>query len=96
MTELIRLVKDSLTDDSNVTWDMFRVLAVASIAVGFALEAWSIGHGKTFSMQEFGIGVGALLGGVGVALRLDKTTPVSESHTTTYKQESTITKDELK
>ena len=72
---LQRFIRESLTDESNVTWDAFRILAVASILVGFVLQAASVAQGKPFDMQAFGIGIGSLLAGVGVALRLNKEDP---------------------
>lgn len=73
MNPIANILKELMTSDDNVTWDVFRSLAVASIVVAFFLEGYSvIWQGKTFDMQAFGIGVGSLLGGVGVALRLNK------------------------
>jgi len=67
-----RLVRESLTGDDNRTWDVFRILALASIVVGFVLETVATLSGKPFDMQGYGIGVGSLLAGAGAALKLNK------------------------
>jgi len=73
MQPILTALKVLMTESDNTTWDVFRCLAVASIVVAFALEVYSVvSQGKPFDMQSFGIGVGSLLGGVGVALKLNK------------------------
>lgn len=69
------VIRQLLTESDNVTHDLFRYLAVGLVAAGVALQALALYYGRTFSMQDFGIGSGALLAGVGVALGLKKDLP---------------------
>ena len=61
-----------LTESDNRTHDIYRYLAVGSIAVGLGLNVYAVVKGQPFDMQAFGIGTGALFAGVGVALGLKK------------------------
>lgn len=73
MKQMLDVLRVLMTESDNTTWDVFRCLAVASIVVAFSLEVYSVvSQGKAFDMQSFGIGVGSLLGGVGLALKLNK------------------------
>lgn len=69
------ILRQLLTESDNVTHDLYRYLAVVSIAVGLGLSIYSVIKGQPFDMQTFGIGVGSLFAGVGVALGLKKETP---------------------
>lgn len=67
------VVRQLLTESDNVTHDLYRYLAIGSILTGLGLQIYAIGwRGQTFDMQTFGIGIGALFAGVGVALGLKK------------------------
>ena len=66
------LLRQLMTDSDNVTHDLYRYLAVISIAVGLSLSISSVVKGQPFDMQTFGIGVGSLFAGVGVAIGLKK------------------------
>jgi hypothetical protein len=66
---------DMLTESDNSTIDAIRVLALVSVIIGLALQIWVVVRWfgpapQPFDFQNFGIGVGALFGGVGVALKL--------------------------
>ena len=66
---------DMLTESDNSTVDAIRVLALISVIIGLALQVWVVVRWigpapQPFDFQAFGIGVGALFGGVGVALKL--------------------------
>ena len=68
-------LKQMLTESDNATFDAVRVLAVLAILVGLALQVWVvirwIGPApQPFDMLTFGTGLGAVFGGVGVALKL--------------------------
>ena len=65
-------IRQLMTDSDNVTHDLYRYLAVISIAVGLSLSIYSVVKGQPFDMQTFGIGVGSLFAGVGVAIGLKK------------------------
>ncbi len=69
------IVKQLLTESDNVTHDLYRYLAIASIITGLALQVYSIvDRDQVFDMQTFGIGIGTLFAGVGIALSLKKET----------------------
>lgn len=69
------VVRQLMTESDNVTHDLYRYLAVLSILVGLGLAVYSVGwKNQPFDMQTFGVGVGALFAGVGVALGLKKET----------------------
>ncbi len=69
------LLQHLLTESDNVTHDLYRYLSVAAIVTGLGLQIYAIGwKGQLFDMQTFGVGVGALFAGVGVALGLKKET----------------------
>ena len=66
---------DLFTESDNETADALRVLALISVIIGLALQIWVVVRWfgpapQPFDFQNFGIGVGALFGGVGVALKL--------------------------
>lgn len=64
-------LNELLTESDNETQDVFRWLAVASVLVGLGLMVYAVvWKSQPFAMMEFGTGIGALLAGVGVALKL--------------------------
>lgn len=64
-------IRQLLTGKDNQTQDLARWLAVASFAVGLGLSIYdTVCRGHPFSLQEFGLGVGALFVGVGAAIKL--------------------------
>lgn len=71
LTEIFRQL---MTESDNRTHDLYRYLALLSIVVGLGLNVFVVVKGNPFNMQDFGIGVGALFAGVGVALSLKKET----------------------
>lgn len=67
------VIRQLLTESDNVTHDLYRYMAVASVVSGLALQVFAVGwRGQPFDMQAFGVGTGALLAGVGVALGMKK------------------------
>lgn len=67
------VLQQLVTESDNVTHDLYRYLAIASILTGLGLAVFSVvGKGQVFDMLNFGGGVGALFAGVGVALGLKK------------------------
>lgn len=69
------ILRQLLTESDNVTHDLYRYLALVAILVGLGLQVHACGwKGQAFDMQTFGIGIGALFAGVGVALGLKKET----------------------
>ena len=63
-----------LTGADNVTHDIGRWLAGLMGLTGLGLQAYCTFTGKPFDMQGYGVGCGALVTGVGAALRLKETT----------------------
>lgn len=72
---LREFLSQMMTESDNITHDLYRYLSLVSIVSGIGLQIYAIvfGH-QNFDMQTFGIGVGALFAGVGVALGLKKDT----------------------
>lgn len=67
------VLRQMMTETDNTTHDLYRYLALASIVVGLGLQIFVIGwRNQPFDMQTFGIGIGALFTGVGVALKLKR------------------------
>lgn len=65
------VARQLMTESDNVTHDLYRYLALLAIATGLSLNVFAVGwKGQAFDMQAFGVGVGALFAGVGVALKL--------------------------
>jgi len=63
------------TESDNQTHDLTRALAALSICIGLGLQVYAVcWHGEKFDMQTFGVGTGALFGGVGVTLKLKRET----------------------
>lgn len=72
-----RVFKQLLTESDNVTHDIYRYLAIISIVTGLTLMVYAVVvKGQLFSIQDFGIGVGVLFAGVGVALGLKNETSI--------------------
>lgn len=68
----MKIVKQLLTESDNETADLYKYLALLSVAVAIALSIYSVIQGQAWDAQSFGIGVGGLLAGVGVAVGLKK------------------------
>ena len=68
----VKRVKQLLTESDNETHDIFRWLSLASVAVAIGLSIYSVVQGGLFDAQSYGIGLGGLLAGTGVAIGLKK------------------------
>ena len=66
------VARQLLTESDNTTHDLYRYIALFSALSGIAFQGYAIFKGQTYSIQDFGVGMGALLAGVGVALGLKK------------------------
>lgn len=66
--KLIQLI----TGDDNVTLEPSYFFAALAFLVGLGLEIYSVVYGKTFDMQAYGIGAGALLTGLGLSDKFRK------------------------
>ena len=70
------IFKNMLTESDNVTHDLARYLALISVLVGLGLSIYAVGwKGQQFDLQSFGVGMGAMFTGLGVALKLKPETP---------------------
>lgn len=56
-----KFTKDSLTVANGVDYDLGRVLWALAFLVGVGLEVFCVITRRTFDLQQYGIGVGALL-----------------------------------
>lgn len=65
-TQLLQVI----TGDDNITIEPAYLWWAVSILVGLALEIYAVVFGKTFDLQAYGIGVGALLAGAGFGKKL--------------------------
>lgn len=69
--------KDMLTGIDGESYDILRVLALASVVNAMALQTYVVvWKGQPFDMQSFGVGLGVVFASVGAALSLKaKTEP---------------------
>lgn len=74
---MMKLFVDILTGIDGESFDIIRVLALVSVAMALALEAYVvICKGQPFDVQAFGIGMGAVFAAAGAALAMkSKTEP---------------------
>lgn len=71
-----KFTKDSLTVANGVDYDLGRILWALAFLVGVGLEIFTVITHRTFDLQQYGIGVGALLMAGGASLNLKaKTEP---------------------
>lgn len=62
-------LQQMLTGKDNVTIDFARVGAVGALAAGVVYAGIDVvAHGHGFSFSDYGVGVGAILGGGGLAV----------------------------
>lgn len=68
MNEIVRQI---FTESDNKTHSIYKYLALACIASAIGLEIYVVGwKGQPFDMQAFGVGVGSLFAGTGVAIKM--------------------------
>ena len=73
MDSLKHFLTHLFTEADNNTFDLTRILAFISIIVGLSMVVFSVvKNSQPFIFQDFGIGVGALFTGLGVALGFKK------------------------
>ena len=70
------ILRQMFTESDNQTFDLYRLISFVTISVGLFLSFWSVMNGQEWKFQDFGIGAGSLLAGVGVAHGLKKESPV--------------------
>ena len=74
LSVLKKFIKDCLTGIDSESYDIGRVMWAIAFLVGIALEVFSVYAGHSFDLQQYGIGVGALLLAGGGALKLKSNT----------------------
>lgn len=72
---LLKFLRQIFTEPDNKTFCMVKVLAAVGSVQYLGLSVASYVQHATFDPQAYAVGLGALLGGVGVALGLKKDTP---------------------
>lgn len=73
MDSLKKFLTHLFTEADNNTFDLTRILAFLSIIIGLSMVVFSVvKNSQPFIFQDFGIGVGALFTGLGVALGFKK------------------------
>lgn len=72
-----------LSGADNITLEMFRMLACASVLIALGLEVYAVVFVKVFDLQAYGIGLGSVLLASGGALRLKEGPPPVSSLTQT-------------
>ena len=65
-------LRQLVTESDNRTHDLVRYLSAISVLAGIGLTIHSVYKGQPFSIQDYGIGIGSLIGGIGAALGLKK------------------------
>lgn len=66
-----RIITCMMTESDNRTHDIYRYLSVLAVLIGLGLMIYAVGwKDKVFDMTEFGMGIGALFTGAGMALKL--------------------------
>lgn len=73
-----KILKDIFTLANGEDYDIGRVLWALSFLVGLGLEVYCTVAVKAFNLQEFGIGVGALLVAGGYSLKVKASTEPGE------------------
>ena len=61
---------DLITGDDNATLEPAYCWWALAILVGLGLEVYAVLSGKPFDLQQYGIGIGALLAGGGFSKHL--------------------------
>ena len=64
-------IKQHLTLSDNNTYDLVRVLSIVAFAQFLGSELFVVYKSVSFDAQAFGIGLGAVIAGVGVALKFN-------------------------
>lgn len=75
-------IDDALTETNNHTYDIVRILALTGAVQYLGLNLYEVIHmSKDFDMLNFGIGLGSVFAGVGVALKLKPETKSDQDAT---------------
>lgn len=70
--KLSQLVNDIITTTAGDSVDIARVMGLIGFAIFLGLAIYTVvGQHQPFHMQDFGIGFGGVVGGTGVAIKLN-------------------------
>lgn len=61
-----------LFGDDNENTSTFHFIAVIAFICGIALQIYCVIKGNRFDLADYGLGIGALLSGLGLGKKLDK------------------------
>ena len=79
MAKIFEWVRQLISGKDNTSPDATKIIALLAGMQGLFLQGWEVvAKGAAFDMQSFGIGVGALLTTLGVALGLKKDDPADK------------------
>lgn len=67
---MLEQIKQAITGDDNTTIEPAYLWGGVAFLIGLGLEIYSVTQGKTFDLQGYGIGVAALLSGLGLGKKL--------------------------
>jgi hypothetical protein len=69
------VLKQLLTGKDNETHEIARWLGTVAFLVGIIMSCYSVIYkGQPFNIQEYGIGIGALIAALGAAIKLGEET----------------------
>lgn len=78
MQSVFKFLNDTLTGIDGESYDIGRVLWALAFLIGLGLEIYCVVTKTPFDLQQFGVGVGALLLAGGYSLRLKSSTEPGE------------------
>jgi hypothetical protein len=67
------IIRDSLTGLDGKTYALAKIVGVAVVLVFLGLAIASFITGKPFAMIDFGVGAGAVVAAMGVAVKMGET-----------------------
>ena len=69
---MLKFINDIITEADNQTIDGVRIMAFVAITNAICLSVVAVYHTGSFDLVNYGTGMGALFGGLGIALGLKK------------------------
>lgn len=74
--DIKKIIKDSFTEPDNETFCPVRLVGITGALQGLAMCAYDVvGQHAHVDLQNYGIGLGAIVAATGVALGMKKDTP---------------------
>jgi hypothetical protein len=83
-----KLFKDILMEVGTNTYDISKLLWLIGVLVFLALSVYAVMKGQLWDPQEYGIGMGVVLAGGGVATKFKTTQTNSTSNNTSFAQQN--------